>query len=76
MDVQALSQGFHETLNDMRAVVGAQLAQGPTSLGGRTLTCGDLAELMPAVAAAMNSDAMLTPRGLFEQVAARKAELD
>eukprot|EP00937_MAST-01D_sp_MAST-1D-sp2_P003764 g3764.t1 len=71
----SLTRGFIERVEELRETVGRQLAEGPTSLGGRTLTCDDLAELMPAVATAMNSEeGVLTPRGLFEQVTARKAE--
>eukprot|EP00937_MAST-01D_sp_MAST-1D-sp2_P002342 g2342.t1 len=71
-ETKYLKAGFVEELAKLRTKVGEQLAEGPTSLGGKTLTCADLAELMPAVATAMNADDMLTPQGLFAQVAARK----
>jgi hypothetical protein len=70
---ETLTAGFKERTAELRAAVGAQLAEGPTKLGGETLTCADLADLMPAVAEAMNADDMLTPQGLFAQVADRKA---
>eukprot|EP00937_MAST-01D_sp_MAST-1D-sp2_P003750 g3750.t1 len=68
------SEPFRQRLEQLRAVIGQQLAKGPTTLGGKSLTCEDLADLMPAVLAAMNDDSMLTPHGLFEEVAARKAD--
>jgi hypothetical protein len=63
-----LTEGFKAKVEKLRARVGPQLNEGPTKLGSKTLTCGDLSELMPAVAKVINEDEMITPHGLFAQV--------